>query len=70
MGFQQALFCIHAQEAPFNFDLLCVIDLGPAVAGSKVGSLAVLVAHAVAILDAVVEEKLGSFFASFPHIRS
>lgn len=53
-----------------RFGLLLVIDLSPAVAGSEVVSLAVLVAHAVVILDAVVEEELGSFLASFPPIWS
>lgn len=47
---------------------LLVIDLSPAVAGPEVVSLTVLVAHAVIVLDAVVEEKLGSFFACFPPV--
>lgn len=51
-----------------SLSFLLVIDLSPAVAGSEVVSLTVLVAHAVIVLDTVVEEKLGSFFTSFPPI--
>lgn len=51
-----------------SFSFLLVIDLSPAVAGSEVVSLTVLVAHAVIVLDTVVEEKLGAFFACFPPI--
>lgn len=51
-----------------SLSFLFIIDLSPAVAGSEVVSLTVLVAHAVIVLDAVVEEKLGSFFACFPPI--
>lgn len=51
-----------------SLSLLLVIDLSPAVACPEVVSLTVLVAHAVVVLDAIVEEKLGSFFASFPPI--
>lgn len=51
-----------------SLSFLLVIDLSPAVAGSEVVSLTVLVTHAVIVLDAVVEEKLGSFFACFPPV--
>jgi hypothetical protein len=51
-----------------SFSLLLVIDLSPAVACAEVVSLAVFMAHAVVVFYAIVEEKLGSFFASFPPI--
>lgn len=47
---------------------LCVVDLGPGVACAQVVGLAVFVAHAVVVFDAVVEEELGTFFACFPPV--
>lgn len=45
---------------------LRVVDLGPVVAGTKIVGLTVLVAHAVIIFDAIIEEQLGALFAGFP----
>lgn len=50
--------------------LLGIVYLGPGVAGAQIVRLAVVVAHAVVVLDAVVEEKLSSLFACFPPRRN
>lgn len=45
---------------------LCIVDFGPIVASTQIVSLAVLVAHAVVVFDAVVKEELGTLFTRFP----
>lgn len=46
--------------------LLGVVDFGPAVPGAQVIGLAVFVAHAVVVFNAVVEQELCALFAGFP----
>lgn len=46
--------------------LLLVVDVGPRVTRSQEVRLAVVVAHAVVVFDAVVEEELPAFFTAFP----
>lgn len=45
---------------------LAVVNVCPRVAGAEVVGLAVVVAHAVVVLDAVLEEQLGALFARLP----
>lgn len=49
-----------------SLGLLLVVDLGPAVARAQVICLAVLVAHAMVVFDAIVEEELGTLATGFP----
>lgn len=53
-----------------SFGLLLVVDFGPAVAGAKIICLAVFVAHAMVVLDAVIEKKLSTLLTCFPPIRT
>lgn len=48
--------------------LFGVVDFGPRVARAQVVGLAIFVGHAVVVFDAVVKEKLGTFFACFPPV--
>lgn len=50
---------------PF-FCLLLIVDLRPSVARPEIVGLAVVMAHAVVIFDAVVEEELGAFLTCLP----
>ena len=46
--------------------LLLVVNLGPGISGSQIVRLAVVVAHAVIVLNAVREQQFGTFTACFP----
>lgn len=48
------------------FGFLAVVYLGPCISCSQVIGLAVVMRHAVIILDAVIQEKLSTFTRGLP----
>lgn len=48
--------------------LLLVVNLGPGIAGAQVVRLAIFMAHAVVIFDAVVQKQLCALAAGFPPV--
>lgn len=63
--YETSLFAFGQGLHPF-VRFLFVVDFGPIVASTQIVSLTVLVAHAVIVFDAVVEEELGTLFTRFP----
>jgi hypothetical protein len=63
--YKSSLLALDERLHPL-FGRLFVVNLGPRIASPEIVGLAVVVAHAVVILDTVIEEELCTFATGLP----